>query len=139
MHFLKLPANSPTITYLTNLFNPLNHADLISKDATEKVQEQTLVEKKSIVNLHAFLTDLQRGGYDSVLEHFREMGMKVETGLELRTSTATPLEEGFFQQLQKGKEQEVSLHDQMAPSMSRLCKMHHFAGWGVRVPPEQAV
>ena len=105
-HHLGLPATSPTNTLLTTLFNPLNHADLIAKDVEEKLKEQIIVEKKSTVNLHTFLSDLLRGTYDNILVNLRDVGAKVETGLELRTSTAMPLEEDFFQQLQREKEQD---------------------------------
>ena len=103
VHHPRLPATSPTQDYLKNLFNPMKHTDLLSQSELEQIQEQTILEKKSTVCLHTFIVDLQRGTYDGVLESVKEVGIKLDTGLELRTSTALPLEDEFFQQLQREK------------------------------------
>jgi hypothetical protein len=61
VHHIGLPATSPTLAYLVNLFNPMKHTDWLSSSDHVKIQEQTIIEKKSTVNLHTFITDLQRG------------------------------------------------------------------------------
>jgi hypothetical protein len=116
VHHLQLPATSSAFSYLEKLFSPMLHVDLLKSEDIEKQTEQTIGEKKSTINLHAIITDLQRGAYDRLLQQLRDLGQFIETGLELRSSTATPLEADVFQQLQIEKQQEQNWLLNVAPS-----------------------